>query len=1242
MGKVSFVFFGFCLFLATSAWAQPHVIHIQSPWTSDSDIVNENHYLLGDFCSPTENDSCRMTSEGDGWFSFTINASFDSIGSHWMLSLETESTSWNLHPFVDSLFAGGTTEIWVFTTEISYEVSLSPPSSSSSEITSSSSAFVDDSKRIYFKSPWGSRLVPQMIWGGDTLAMQVATGDTSLCGWFFVTLKKASVSLAMPVYFKSSATNQTFPIEGTVDVAPVLTQNSQVFVDGMDASSEVNSAQLGIGVCFDSTHIIRFRNPWSNTIPSMIVGKDTVHMEAIPGYCGWYQTKYTSTTVMNKVSFKQTIGREIYTASGLVAGAPIVLDSLMSISDSIWIKPYPYPSGLPVLSTAFPGGLAECSRNLAVMVFDWLGELEKDNVTDPDFGIGSDECGGGSVAMTGMVQNSLGANGLPVRNDASFPSECTAANDLNGWFIADTIKKGYTNATCRDIEMTLDDEGFWVADMDEDEAAGKVGFFPIDDFQYLDSDSTIENPKWDSVAGKDWQGKHNYSFSMKVQAEFRYVKGQYFEFRGDDDVWVFIDERLVVDLGGKHAALEGSVNLDTIGRTTGDTLVEGRTYSFHIFYAERSRPGSNFMMRTTMDLQTERTYYPQKMNTAANLIQYEIWQIVKGKSLTCDYSKILTTETTLAASDFMLTGGALSEKGVTLTEGLNYGGITIDSGYTGFTVDTAAIILNRSLAPGIYCLHFSLASDPSLYDEIYFTIPEYPLPTIAFADSSWIEIPGDVVTTTLGEWAATPYPVNVGIFYMGATCSICNEELQLSTPDSLIFLDSLQHEITSIVLENGRATFWVMSRHGVENASFTVSGMTISNMLSWQNITLREPPVPTLETAGMYDRNGDGVADSLYLNYSRSLSGKDSPDSLFWQFGDSLVHSENRNALNSAKMGKSSLSFTSNAFTKAVFTGMQENPYSGDVTTWFTYVPTEGADSGKSVPFEVTGRIQDKVGPILLSASVVLRKNDVVALTLSFSESLEANEIPFDSLFEYHFWRSGKQMDGVFHSISGGRYDEHYRYEILYSARVGEVPSVGDSVRFVPGVGRDLSGNSPHLYNPWVRIVGEQKVIVESTTLTTLTPSNTSDPASPSVSPLRVELDKNIEDVALEVGLPGHLIEYNMAELLLNLNADRDSSLGLLTADSVKLLYEVYYFTNLGQYVNSAQGTIACSDSLFGGDCLQNPGNIFLAWNARSTEGRLVGSGAYIAQLNIRMKAGDTIVSKTETDSVWGVRRTGL
>ena len=69
--------------------------------------------------------------------------------------------------------------------------------------------------------------------------------------------------------------------------------------------------------------------------------------------------------------------------------------------------------------------------------------------------------------------------------------------------------------------------------------------------------------------------------TMKAVAEFEYVPGQYFEFNGDD-IWVFINNRLVVDIGGQHNKVFGSVNLDTLGLTPEKHILS-------IYYAERKR-----------------------------------------------------------------------------------------------------------------------------------------------------------------------------------------------------------------------------------------------------------------------------------------------------------------------------------------------------------------------------------------------------------------------------------------------------------------------------------------------------------------------------------------------------------------------------------------------------------------------------------------------------------------------------
>eukprot|EP00854_Cymbomonas_tetramitiformis_P010654 gene10654-12601_t len=75
------------------------------------------------------------------------------------------------------------------------------------------------------------------------------------------------------------------------------------------------------------------------------------------------------------------------------------------------------------------------------------------------------------------------------------------------------------------------------------------------------------------------EGKsHNFYFTLESYSRFRYNGGEVFEFSGDDDLWVYIDGKLVIDLGGIHASQTRSVSLDSLGLTLGET------YSLHLFF----------------------------------------------------------------------------------------------------------------------------------------------------------------------------------------------------------------------------------------------------------------------------------------------------------------------------------------------------------------------------------------------------------------------------------------------------------------------------------------------------------------------------------------------------------------------------------------------------------------------------------------------------------------------------------
>lgn len=89
--------------------------------------------------------------------------------------------------------------------------------------------------------------------------------------------------------------------------------------------------------------------------------------------------------------------------------------------------------------------------------------------------------------------------------------------------------------------------------------------------------------------------EQNFHFTTEIHTTFNYRGGEVFSFKGDDDLWVFINNQLVIDLGGLHPQLEGQVALDTLG------LAPGTEYSLDLFHAERGMPSSNFRIDSTLE-----------------------------------------------------------------------------------------------------------------------------------------------------------------------------------------------------------------------------------------------------------------------------------------------------------------------------------------------------------------------------------------------------------------------------------------------------------------------------------------------------------------------------------------------------------------------------------------------------------------------------------------------------------------
>ena len=185
-----------------------------------------------------------------------------------------------------------------------------------------------------------------------------------------------------------------------------------------------------------------------------------------------------------------------------------------------------------------------------------------------------------------------------TQNNVPYYEFDSAAKDTI-WFSgygSDTLTTNYGN---RDTDFVYDA----VSNFSEEKVENGVGFFPFD--------ASMTN------GGTTKNNANDYGFGMRTDIEFNVGKDgkingvdQVFNFTGDDDLWVYIDGKLVLDLGGAHKKAEGSIDFSTktvtvrtgtksVNNVTRNTSFEfdnqdpSKTHTLTMFYMERGMIESN-------------------------------------------------------------------------------------------------------------------------------------------------------------------------------------------------------------------------------------------------------------------------------------------------------------------------------------------------------------------------------------------------------------------------------------------------------------------------------------------------------------------------------------------------------------------------------------------------------------------------------------------------------------------------